>query len=243
MSEKSKNAVWTTRRHAMVGMISLSGAALAGCQVTNSRLVASATSLPAQNANTQALTLSPVAARFGVTPISYKARRDGEHLVPTVYMSGIASEFHRQVVEFKQDYKPGTIVVDNASRYLFLVLPNRHALRYGISVGAEGMTWRGKGTIYRRAHWPIWTPTPSMISRDSNLRRYAGGMAGGSTNPLGARALYLMTAGRDQGYRIHGTPNWRSIGHYASSGCIRMINHDIIDLYERVPVGTTVITV
>lgn len=219
----------------------MSASVLAGCQLSSSNTPVSSNPSMRRAASPQPEALSPVANQFGIGPISYTARRDGEHLIPTVYMSGIAPEFHRQVVPFERGYSTGTIVVDNQTRHLFLILSEHYALRYGVSIGAEGMTWRGQGTIYRRAHWPAWTPTPSMISRDRSLARFATGMPGGSTNPLGARALYLMSQGRDQGYRIHGTPNWRSIGHYASSGCIRMINHDVIDLYERVPVGANVI--
>lgn len=243
MTEKIAIAHTRTRRSVMLGMVSFSSFVLPSCVLTNSNVIEPNLPVGAQAASPQPVSLSAAAARYGVTPISYTARRDGEHFLPTVYMSGISQEFHRQVVQFDLDYAPGTIVVNNETRQLFLVLPEKHALRYGISVGAEGMTWRGRGVIYRRSHWPTWTPTPSMILRDPSLRQYASGMPGGRSNPLGARALYLMTGGRDNGYRIHGTPNWRSIGHYASSGCIRMINQDVIDLYERVPNGSSVISV
>lgn len=193
-------------------------------------------------ATTRAEPLSEHAARFGITPISYDSRPDGAHTLPAVGMSLIAPEFHRQVVAYQSPHPPGTIVIDNTARHLFLVLPDGFALRYGIAVGRTGLTWRGSGTIYRRAEWPAWTPTARMIRADPSLARYATGMPGGPRNPLGARALYLRSGGRDFGYRIHGTPEYWRIGEYVSSGCIRMINHDVIDLYERVSIGTRVVT-
>ncbi len=194
-------------------------------------------------ATTRAKPLSDLAARFGITPISYEERLDGDRILPATGMSLIPPQFHRQVVEYPSYHPPGTILVQNSARHLFLILDDGHALRYGISVGREGRTWRGRGRIYRRAVWPTWTPTARMIREDPSLSRFAGGMPGGPRNPLGARALYLMSGGRDQGYRIHGTPEYWLIGEYVSSGCIRMVNQDAIDLYERVPIGTQVFTI
>jgi lipoprotein-anchoring transpeptidase ErfK/SrfK len=151
--------------------------------------------------------------------------------------------FQRQVVPYVTEQSVGAIVIENSNRLLYLVLPDGYALRYGISVGREGFDWTGTSTVYRRAHWPTWTPPPEMIERDPKLERWKDGQPGGPRNPLGARALYLLTDGRDQGYRIHGTPEWRSIGRFASSGCFRMLQQDVIDLYDRVPVGTPVIVV
>ncbi|MBR3368994.1 MAG: L,D-transpeptidase [Rhodobacteraceae bacterium] len=227
-----------------------SALALGACQTTTSTTPAA---VPAASprmtddgrviATTRAEPLSPVAERYGIGPISYEARQDGPHALRATGMSIIPSEFHRDVVPYPTRLRPGTIVIDNPERKLFLVLPDGHALRYGIAVGREGFTWRGTGTIYRRAQWPTWTPTANMIRRDASLSRFAGGMPGGPQNPLGARALYLMSGGRDQGYRIHGTPEWWLIGQYVSSGCIRMVNHDVIDLFNRVPNGTRVVTI
>lgn len=194
-------------------------------------------------ATTRAEPLSDLAARFDITPISYEERLDGNRTLPATGMSLIPPQFHRQVVDYPSTHRPGTILVQNSTRHLFLILDEGHALRYGISVGREGLTWRGRGRIYRRAEWPTWTPTARMMREDPSLTRFAGGMPGGPRNPLGARALYLMSNGRDQGYRIHGTPEYWKIGEYVSSGCIRMVNQDAIDLYDRVPVGTQVITI
>ncbi|MCC5992304.1 MAG: L,D-transpeptidase [Rhodobacteraceae bacterium] len=219
---------------------------LAGCQTTTEGAAAAQPRQTAdgrQVATTRVQPVSAVASRYGITTLDYSARQDGPHLMPAVGMSIIPPEFHRDVVPYSTPHRPGTIIIDNGARKLFLVLEGGHALRYGISVGREGFTWRGMGTIYRKAHWPGWTPTANMIRRDPALRRYAGGYPGGPSNPLGARALYLLTGGADRGYRIHGTPEWWLIGRYVSSGCIRMINHDVIDLYERVPNGTRVLTI
>ncbi|HHX89143.1 MAG TPA: L,D-transpeptidase [Paracoccus sp.] len=176
-------------------------------------------------------------------PLDYTARRDGAHTLPAVPIDQVPAWLHRQVVPFETGEAPGTIVIRQDQGLLHLVLEDGYALRYGISVGREGLDWRGEAEIYRTAHWPTWTPTPNMIRRDPSLERWADGQPGGPRNPLGARALYLRTrgSGADEGIRIHGTPDWRSIGHRASSGCFRMINHDVIDLYGRVGRGTRVV--
>lgn len=234
-----------TRRAFLSASALAAGGVLAGCQTTApvSGEITRFTDDGRPIATTRTEPLSAAAARYGITPLSYEAVQDGAHLIPATGMSILKPPYHRDVVPYETRHRPGTIVVDNAARQLFLVLEGGHALRYGISVGREGFTWRGTGTIYRKAHWPTWTPTPSMIRRDPVLSQYAGGYPPGPSNPLGARALYLLTGGADRGYRIHGTPEWWRIGEYVSSGCIRMINHEVIDLYERVPVGTRVVTI
>jgi lipoprotein-anchoring transpeptidase ErfK/SrfK len=176
-------------------------------------------------------------------PIDYSARRDGAHRIPAIDITQVPEFLHRQVVRYQTEEPVGSIIIENGNRLLYLTLENGYALRYGISVGREGFDWTGVSTVYRRAHWPTWTPPPEMIARDPKLERWKDGQPGGPTNPLGARALYLMTDGRDQGYRIHGTPEWRSIGRFASSGCFRMLQQDVIDLFDRVPVGTKVVVV
>lgn len=128
------------------------------------------------------------------------------------------------------------MVVDTPNRFLFLVLGNGRALRYGIGVGRPGFEWAGVKTVSRKAEWPDWTPPPEMLKRRPELPRH---MAGGENNPLGARALYLGSSL----YRIHGTNEPQTIGHNVSSGCIRMMNEDVMDLYERVKLGTKVIVI
>ncbi|KQU50238.1 hypothetical protein ASG72_19440 [Bosea sp. Leaf344] len=137
--------------------------------------------------------------------------------------------------------EPGTIYVDTKQNFLYLVLPNRKAIRYGVATGSEAFGWTGTAVVQRKAEWPRWTPPAEMLKRWPHLAPRAGGMAGGPDNPLGARALYLYQNGRDTLYRIHGTNEPETIGMQASSGCIRMRNIDAIDLFNRVPVGAKVI--
>jgi len=152
--------------------------------------------------------------------------------------------FQRYEVDDPTGEKPGTIVVDTSSKHLYYVLPNKRAVRYGVATGAEAYGWKGTATIRNKAEWPHWTPPADMVQRWPHLRptAAAGGLSGGPDNPLGARALYLYDAsGRDTLYRIHGTNEPETIGREASSGCIRMRNVDVIDLYARVAMNTKVI--
>ena len=142
--------------------------------------------------------------------------------------------FKRQLVFFRTNEPAGTLIVHTSERFLYLVLGNNRALRYGIGVGREGFTWSGLVKISRKAEWPDWTPPPEMIQRQPYLPRF---MAGGPGNPMGSRALYLGSTI----YRIHGTNQPETIGHAVSSGCFRLANGDVIDLYERVPLGTKVV--
>jgi lipoprotein-anchoring transpeptidase ErfK/SrfK len=148
--------------------------------------------------------------------------------------SALRNDFRRQVVDYRTSEAPGTIIVDTPNTYLYLVMPGGKAMRYGIGVGREGFAWSGTKTVERKAEWPDWTPPPEMIQRQPYLPRF---VAGGETNPLGARALYLSGSV----YRIHGTNAPDTIGGRVSSGCIRMVNEDVIDLYSRVKVGTKVV--
>lgn len=140
----------------------------------------------------------------------------------------------RQVVDYASNEAPGTVIIDTPHTYLYYVLGNGHAIRYGIGVGREGFTWSGAQTVSRKAEWPDWTPPSEMIARQPYLARW---MAGGEGNPLGARAIYLGNTV----YRIHGTNMPSTIGEKVSSGCIRMLNADVIDLYSRVNVGTRIV--
>ena len=148
--------------------------------------------------------------------------------------AGPEPQFQRREVDYTGPEAPGTIVVDTPDKLLFLIEPHGKALRYGIGVGRPGFEWAGIKRISRKSEWPDWTPPPEMLLRRPDLPRY---MAGGPGNPLGARALYLGSSL----YRIHGTNEPSTIGHNVSSGCIRMMNKDVIDLYNRVPVGAKVI--
>jgi len=146
----------------------------------------------------------------------------------------LPSQFRRTLVDYRTSEPVGTIIVDTPNTYLYLVVENGKALRYGIGVGREGFTWAGSERISRIAEWPDWNPPAEMIEREPYLPRF---MAGGEGNPLGARALYL---GKSI-YRIHGTNQPSTIGTFISSGCIRLTNSDIVDLYSRVQVGTRVV--
>ncbi|AHK45741.1 putative ErfK/YbiS/YhnG oxidoreductase [Ensifer adhaerens OV14] len=138
---------------------------------------------------------------------------------------------------------PGTIVVDTTERYLYLVEGGGRAIRYGVAVGEDGRTLKGPASIGRKAEWPSWTPTESMMERKPHLRQYAGGVSGGNHNPLGAAALYLYRGGQDTMFRLHGTNEPWTIGQAVSSGCVRLTNEDIVDLYNRTPVGAKVLVI
>lgn len=154
---------------------------------------------------------------------------------------GVPEDLRRQVVNFRTAEKPGTIIIDGNRHFLYFVLPDFKAIRYGIGVGREGFGWAGIVNVGRKQEWPTWTPPPEMVERDPKAAKYAGGMPGGPENPLGARALYLFEGNRDTIYRIHGTNEPWSIGLDISSGCIRMNNDDVIDLYNRIEIGAKVI--
>src|SRR5690606_33110840 len=133
--------------------------------------------------------------------------------------------------------------VDTPARRLYYVLGNGRAMRYGIGVGREGLALRGHARVGRKAEWPSWTPTQNMINREPRNRQYAGGVPGGLTKTLGARALYLYRRSADTMFRIHGTNLPQTIGLAVSSGCVRMMTHAVVDLYERVPVGANVVVI
>jgi lipoprotein-anchoring transpeptidase ErfK/SrfK len=143
-------------------------------------------------------------------------------------------EWQKQVVLYRTTEAPGTIIVSTAERHLYLIQPGGRAIRYGIGVGRDGFQWQGLLSITKKAEWPDWTPPPEMIARQPYLPRF---MAGGPGNPLGARAMYLGATV----YRIHGTNQPWTIGTKISSGCFRLVNADVADLYDRVPVGTKVV--
>ena len=153
---------------------------------------------------------------------------------PSAEEENLVGPFERQIVFFRTTEAPGTIVVHTADRFLYLVQPNNRAIRYGIGVGRDGFQWAGIKSIVRKQEWPDWRPPPEMIQRQPYLPRF---MAGGPGNPMGARALYIGGTV----YRIHGTNQPQTIGHAVSSGCFRLVNGDVVDLYGRVPVGTKIV--
>jgi len=168
------------------------------------------------------------------TPTETLRIEDQPGYEPTADEEQLSPALQRQMVFFRTTEPPGTIIVHTSERFLYVVQGNNRALRYGIGVGRDGFQWQGLKSIVRKAEWPDWTPPPEMIERQPYLPRF---MAGGPGNPMGARALYIGGTV----YRIHGTNQPQTIGHAVSSGCFRLVNADVMDLYERIPVGTKVV--
>ncbi len=157
---------------------------------------------------------------------------------PSTNMGSIGRQWRRQLVKYKSSEPQGTVVVDTRNHYLYVIFENSTALRYGVGVGKEGFQWFGRAQIDRKQIWPTWTPPPEMLARRPELPKF---MEGGPENPMGPRGLYLYRDGKDLGYRLHGTVEPWSIGSDVSSGCIRLLSEDVIDLYQRCPVGTKVL--
>lgn len=172
-------------------------------------------------------------------PVDY-VDDDLSNLPPIKGENQLAKQWRRTPVYYRSTYPPGTIIIDTSDRYLYLLVGQGRAIRYGVAVGREGYTWEGQMKVTRKAEWPDWRPPPAMIAREKkNGKTLPPVVKGGPGNPLGARALYL---GNSE-YRIHGTNAPKSIGHNASSGCIRMLNEHVIDLYDKVPIGTRVVVI
>ncbi|MGQ4273489.1 L,D-transpeptidase [Terrihabitans sp. B22-R8] len=208
-----------TRRLFLAGL----AGSLAACQQTTASAPKPQVSLPPE-----------FAELYGPLP-------DEPFPIPGVPIGAIKPDYLRKQVVYATNEPPGTIVVDPGAKYLYLVQDGGMALRYGVGVGREGFGWSGAALIQMKREWPRWTPPAEMIKRQPELEPYRHGMAAGLENPLGARALYLFQNGRDTLYRLHGTNEPRSIGSNVSSGCVRLVNQDIIDLYSRTPLGTRVI--
>ncbi len=166
--------------------------------------------------------------------LMYASLEDNGFRVPAIPVEKVKPQFRRQVVVDPTGERPGTIVVRVQERYLYWVQPGGDAIRYGVGVGKAGFEWQGRAQIQYTRKWPTWTPPREMIARRPDVAKWAGGQPGGLDNPLGARALYIFRNGQDTLYRIHGSPEWWTIGTQASSGCVRLMNQDIIDLYNRV---------
>ncbi len=164
--------------------------------------------------------------------------------IPAVNLSKVNPKYFRRTVKYDTKEAPGTIIIDPKNYYVYRVEEGGLATRYGANVGRDGFRWNGDVTVGRKGEWATWTPPKEMIARQPELAKYSaanGGMPPGLMNPLGARAMYLFQNGKDTLYRLHGSPEWWSIGKAVSSGCVRLMNQDIIDLYNRVPVKTPVL--
>lgn len=212
-----------SRRGFLVGATSL---ALAGCQTTSATgptIIADKREDPYY----KNLYAAVPDEKFPIPAVDLKQISDGKYL--------------RQVVSYNGPEPSGSVVVDPANRFLYLVRDDGTAMRYGVGVGRAGFGWNGDAVIQYKRQWPRWTPPADMIKRQPELEQYRHGMEPGLQNPLGARALYLFDNGKDTLYRLHGTNEIWSIGRNVSSGCIRMLNQDAIDLYNRVPDGSRVI--
>jgi lipoprotein-anchoring transpeptidase ErfK/SrfK len=191
-----------------------------------------------------ALTLLSGCASLGFGPADtsvYGPVSDEPYPIPAVDISQVDPIFLRRTVNYNGGEPPGTIVVDLGTHHLYHVMPEGTAVRYGINGPREAFVWSGEAFIDRKAHWPIWTPTPGQISRDPSLVEWAGGMPPGLSNPLGSRALYLYQNGVYTLATIYGTDQPWTLGKGVSSACIGLLNQDIIHLYDQVPLGTRVV--
>ena len=171
---------------------------------------------------------------------------DGGFNVPAIPYQQIDARYYRRQVQSPFGEAPGTIIVDTSDRFLYHIERDGSAMRYGVGIGKEGFAWSGRGVIQWKQKWPRWKPPNEMVARRPDLEQYSianGGMAPGLSNPLGARAMYIFQNGEDTLYRLHGSPEWQSIGKAVSSGCVRLMNQDVIDLYDRVKQGSPVLVI
>ncbi|MBV2144186.1 L,D-transpeptidase [Falsochrobactrum sp. TDYN1] len=179
-------------------------------------------------------------------PLMYQAMPEEQFPLPAVDVSKVDPKFWRQEVDYPTNEAPGTVIVDTPNKFLYHVRGNGRAMRYGIGVGRDGFSWAGRAKIAYKRQWPRWTPPDEMVARQPSLEPYSianGGMPPSLKNPLGARAMYIHKDRRDTLYRIHGSPEEWSIGKAVSSGCIRLLNQDIIDLYNNVRDGSTLVVI
>jgi lipoprotein-anchoring transpeptidase ErfK/SrfK len=189
----------------------------------------------------------PIRPRIGIDShvtspnLMYASFVDEGFTLPAIPYEKVPRDFRRQIVTDPTGEQPGTIVVALAERHLYYVLPDGEAIRYGVGIGRDGFRWSGRANIQYGKKWPTWKPPTEMIARKPELEKWRSGQPGGLDNPLGARALYIYKDNADTGYRVHGSPEWWSIGQAMSSGCVRMINQDVIDLYDRVRGKTPIV--
>jgi lipoprotein-anchoring transpeptidase ErfK/SrfK len=163
--------------------------------------------------------------------------------IPAVNLKQIDPVYLRKFGDYETREPTGTVIVDTGNRVLFLTLPGQKAIRYGIGIGRAGFAWSGRAIINHKKAWPTWTPPAEMIAREPELEEWRNGMPPSLENPLGARALYIYQDGKDTLYRLHGTGQPQSIGKAVSSGCVRLLHHDVIDLFNRVPNKTPIVVI
>ncbi len=235
------------RRISVALVSAMAGACLAGCASTQSTpaLNVAAVAPPRQAEPVEQPVKTESAAPAGAA--AYAELKDAGFVVPAVKPGQVDSAFLRKKVAYATKETPGTIVIDPANHYLYHVEEGGRATRYGVGVGREGFAWAGEATIKSKQEWPDWYPPKEMVERRPDLKKQLTelqsglGMHGGPSNPLGARAMYLWQGDKDTLFRIHGTNEPWTIGQSQSSGCIRMINQDVMDLYENTPVGARVV--
>jgi lipoprotein-anchoring transpeptidase ErfK/SrfK len=231
-----------TRRSVIAGASVSAATCLAGCASTNPNPSLNAAAIPASPANSAMA--DAIEPSYSAT---YAEIKDGAFTVPAVKYSDVDSAFLRKNVSYATREAPGTIVIDPPNHYLYNVEDGGRATRYGVGVGREGFAWAGEARIKSKQEWPDWYPPKEMLDRRPDLMKsmvglQSGiGMHGGPANPLGARAMYLWQGNKDTYFRIHGTNEPWTIGSSQSSGCIRMINQDAMDLYQKTPIGTRVV--
>jgi len=216
--------------------------------VTRRTLLGFAASFLAVSATGCAATMpAPPPAKVAPPPppdhalLMYRAMPEEEFPIPAVDLQRLDPRYIRQVVDYPTDEKPGTVVVDTATRYLYHVLPGGFATRYGTGIGRAGFEWSGRAHIAYKRAWPVWTPPEDMIGRQPQLEKWRHGQPPGIDNPLGARALYIHQGNRDTLYRIHGTGESWTIGKAVSSGCVRLLHQDVIHLYDNVRAGSAIV--
>lgn len=225
------------RRTALLGLGAVSLTGLAACTRT-----LDIPSLQLDDVTTGAIRPKISVDRQVTSPdLMYASATDEGFQLPEIPYAKVDPKFRRQIVVDPTGEAPGTIVVRLQERFLYFVQPGGDALRYGVGIGRDGFLWSGRANIQYGKKWPRWTPPSEMIARKPELEKWRGGQPGGLENPLGARALYIFQNGQDTGYRVHGSPEWWTIGQAMSSGCVRMINQDVIDLYNRVNGKTPIV--
>lgn len=218
-----------TRRRLLIGSASSTALLLTGCTTS--------VVLPESG---------PVVKTSRSYALMYAAMPEERFPIPSVDLNRVPARFYRRVVDYPTSEQVGTIVVDTSKFFLYLVQEDGKAIRYGVGLGRAGFEWSGRARVGWKQQWPKWTPPDEMIEREPELAEWSaqnGGMPPGLNNPLGARALYVFQGNVDTLYRIHGSPEFWTIGKAVSSGCVRMMNQDIIDLYSRVPTNSPIVVV
>lgn len=227
MSVATTKPMDPSRRWLLAGSASLIGLAVSGCM-----------SVPREAGKPPEPEFSPsLLNMYGPMP-------EERFPIPAIDLNRVPSRFYRRQVAYSTPERVGTIVVDTSEFFLYLVQEGGMALRYGVGLGRAGFQWSGRARVGWKQKWPTWTPPADMIERQPELAKWSaanGGMPPGLDNPLGSRALYIFEDDVDTLYRIHGSPEYWTIGKAVSSGCVRMMNQDAIDLYARVPVGTPIV--